>query len=165
MCFIRYIDKLRDYPLRYYAISMLLFILYGYQGICIWFTVICTSSHCVSILIGPFGGLLQYWTPMVKYTIAQQVFQYDTYVKNKSCRSCKRFHNKYPGVWVPASSTISELVNKLYSTGSLADKKFTRQNVMLIKKKSDEKGTRSEHSPHMISSAGTGINNDDMQSD
>jgi hypothetical protein len=50
---------------------------------------------------------------------------------------------KYPDVRVPASSTIFELVKKVRSTGSILDKKYTGQNVVML----DESGARLEHSP------------------
>jgi hypothetical protein len=50
---------------------------------------------------------------MVKYTLEQQIFLYDSYVKKKSFKSCKRrFRHRYPGVRIPASSTILRLVKK-----------------------------------------------------
>jgi inhibitor of nuclear factor kappa-B kinase subunit alpha len=85
---------------------------------------------------------------MMKYTLEQRIFLYDSYVKRKSYKSCKRrFLRKYPGVRVPASSTIFKLVKKVRSTGSVLDKKYSRQNAVLTEEVLDEIGARLEHSP------------------
>jgi hypothetical protein len=85
---------------------------------------------------------------MVKYTLEQRIFLYDGYVKKKSYKSYKRrFHHRYPGVRIPASSTILRLVKKVCSTGSLLDKKYTRQNAVLTEETLDETGAKLEHSP------------------
>jgi hypothetical protein len=86
---------------------------------------------------------------MVKYTLEQRILLYDSYVKKKSYKSCKRrFCHRYPGVCIPASSTILRLVKKVCSTGSFLDKKYTRQNAVLSEETLDEIGARLEHSPH-----------------
>jgi hypothetical protein len=86
---------------------------------------------------------------MVKYTLEQWIFLYDSYVKKKSYKSCKRrVHHRYPGVRIPASSTILRLVKKVRSTGSFLDKKYTRQNAVLTKETLDEIEARLEHLPH-----------------
>jgi hypothetical protein len=78
---------------------------------------------------------------MVKYTLEQRIFLYDSYVKKKSYKSCKRrFPRRYPGVCITASSTILSLVKKLLSTGSFLDKKYTRQNAVLTEETLDEIG-------------------------
>jgi hypothetical protein len=85
---------------------------------------------------------------MVKYTLEQRIFLYDSHVKKKSYKSCKRrFRRRYPGVLIPASSTILRLVKKVRSTGSFLDKKCTRQNSVLTEETLDETGARLEHSP------------------
>jgi hypothetical protein len=85
---------------------------------------------------------------MVKYKLEQRIFLYNSYVKKESCKSCKRrFCHRYPGVRTPASSTILRLVKKVRSTGSLLDKKYTRQNAVLTEETLDETGARLEHSP------------------
>jgi hypothetical protein len=85
---------------------------------------------------------------MVKYTLEQRIFLYDSYVKKKSCKSGKRrFRRRYPGVCIPASSTILRLVKTVRSTGSFLDKKYTRQNAVLTEETLDEIGSRLEHSP------------------
>jgi hypothetical protein len=86
---------------------------------------------------------------MVKYTLEQQIFLYDSYVKKKSFKSCKRrFRHRFPGVRIPASSTIFRLMKKVHSTGSFLDKNYTRQNNVLAEETLDEIGARLEHSPH-----------------
>jgi hypothetical protein len=85
---------------------------------------------------------------MVKYTLEQQIFLYDSYVKKKSYKSCKRFRRRYPGVCIPVSSTILGLVKKVRSTGAFLDKKYTRQNDVLTEETLDEIGATLEHSPH-----------------
>jgi transposase len=85
---------------------------------------------------------------MVKYTLEQRIFLYDSYVKKKSNKSCsRRFRRRYPGVRIAASSTILRLVKKVRSTGSFLDKKYTRQNAVLTEETLDEIRTRLEHSP------------------
>jgi hypothetical protein len=85
---------------------------------------------------------------MVKYTLEQQIFLYDSYVKKKSYKSCKRrFRRRYPGVRIPASSTILRLVKKVPSTGPFLDKKYTRQNAVLTEETLDEIGAALERSP------------------
>jgi hypothetical protein len=70
-------------------------------------------------------------------------------VKKKSYKSCERkFRRRYPGVRIPASSTILRLVKKVHSTGSFLDKKYTRQNAVLTEETPDKIGARLEHSPH-----------------
>jgi hypothetical protein len=84
----------------------------------------------------------------VKYTLEKRIFLYDSYVKKKSYKSSKRrFRHRYPGVRIPASSTILRLVKKVHSTGSFLGKKYTRQNAVLTEETLDEIGARFEHSP------------------
>jgi hypothetical protein len=80
---------------------------------------------------------------MVKYTLKHLIFLYNSYVKKKSYKLCKRrFRHRYPGVRIPASATILRLVKKVRSTGSFLDKKYTRQNAVLTKEMLDEIGAR-----------------------
>jgi hypothetical protein len=102
---------------------------------------------------------------MVKYTLELQIFLYDSYVKKKSYKSCKRrFRCRYPGVRILASSTILRLVKKVRSTGSFLYKKYTRQNAVLTEKTLDETGARLEHSPRTISSTGASFENNSLES-
>jgi hypothetical protein len=76
------------------------------------------------------------------------MFLYDSYVKKKSYKLCKRrFCHRYPGVRIPASSTILRLVKKVCSIGSFLDKKYTRQNAVLTEEMLDKIGARLEYSP------------------
>jgi hypothetical protein len=85
---------------------------------------------------------------MVKYTLEQRTFLYNSYVKKKSYKLRKRkFHRRYPGVRIPASSTILRLVKKIRLTGSFLNKKHTRQNAELTEETLDKIGARLEHSP------------------
>jgi hypothetical protein len=59
----------------------------------------------------------------------------------------RRLRHRYPGVRIPASSTILRLVKKVRSTGSFLDTKYTRQNAVLTEEMLDEIGARLEHSP------------------
>jgi hypothetical protein len=53
----------------------------------------------------------------------------------ESYRSCnRRFHHKNPGVRVPSSSIIFELVRKVYSTRSFLDKKYTTEDAVESRK-------------------------------
>jgi hypothetical protein len=54
---------------------------------------------------------------------------------------------RYPGVRIPASSTILRLVKKVLSTGSFLDKKCTGQNAAVTEERLNEIGARLEHSP------------------
>jgi hypothetical protein len=85
---------------------------------------------------------------MVKYTLEQWIFLYDSYLKKKSYKSWKRrFRRRYPGVRIPASSTILRLMIKVLSTGSFLDKKYTIQNDVLTEETLNETGARLEHLP------------------
>jgi hypothetical protein len=57
------------------------------------------------------------------------------------------FCHRYPGVRIPASSTILRLVKKVCSTGSFLDKKYTKQNAVLPEEILDKTEARLEHSP------------------
>jgi hypothetical protein len=86
---------------------------------------------------------------MVRYTVEQRVFLYDSYVKCGSARRCRRkFCRKYPGNTVPSTRGIHKLIDKVRSTGSLLDKKPARKRRVLTEEKLDEIGARLEHTPH-----------------
>jgi hypothetical protein len=68
---------------------------------------------------------------MVRYTLEQRVFLYDTCVKYGSAGKCRRkFHNER----VPSRQTIHSLVNKHRTTGLLIDKKQKRKRPVLAEK-------------------------------
>jgi hypothetical protein len=59
------------------------------------------------------------WYVMVRYSLEQLVFLYDTYVKYGSAGKCRRqFRRKFRDETVPSRQTIHNLVNKLRSTES-----------------------------------------------
>jgi hypothetical protein len=47
-----------------------------------------------------------------------------------------------PGIRIPASSAIFELVNKVHTYGSFLDKKYTRRNTVLIEERLHKIGAR-----------------------
>jgi transposase len=81
---------------------------------------------------------------MVRYTLEQPVFLYDTYMKYRSAGNCRRkFHRER----VPSRQTIHNLVNKLRTTGFLTDKKTKHKRRVLTEEKINEIGARLEHTP------------------
>jgi hypothetical protein len=61
---------------------------------------------------------------MVRHTLEQRVFLYDTYMKYESARKCRqKFRRNFRDERVPSRQTIHNLVNKLRTTGILIDKK------------------------------------------
>jgi hypothetical protein len=67
---------------------------------------------------------------MVRDTLEQRVFLYDTYVKYGSAGKCwRKFRRKFRDERVPSGQTIHNLVNKLRTTGLLIDQetKHTRR--------------------------------------
>jgi Fe2+ transport system protein FeoA len=80
---------------------------------------------------------------MVRYTLDQRVFVYDTYVKYGSAGKCRRkFQRKFHGERVPSRQTIHNLVNKLRTMGFLIDKKTEHKRRVLTEEKLDEIGAR-----------------------
>jgi transposase len=85
---------------------------------------------------------------MVRYTLEQRVFLYDTYVKYGYAGKCRQiFRRKFRDERVPSRQTIYKLVNKLRTTGLLIDKKTKRTRRVLTEKKLDDIGIRLEHTP------------------
>jgi hypothetical protein len=83
-----------------------------------------------------------------KYTVAQRIFIYNSYVKCFSARVCRReFEQKFPGGDVPVIFTIHYLVNKFKTTGSVLDKKIKRRRHVLTEEKLHNIGARLERSP------------------
>jgi transposase len=80
---------------------------------------------------------------MVRYTLEQRVFLYDTYVKYGSAgKSRRKFRRQFRGERVPSRQTIHNLVNKLRTTGFLIDKKTKHKRRVLTEEKLDEIGAR-----------------------
>jgi hypothetical protein len=128
-CFTWQTYEQRDHQLSYYTFSVLLFILYGCHFTFKWIAnnnqlSVCFCSHNI-IQKSVSCFYLQHWIEIVKYALEQWVFMYNSYVKNMSHKLYeRRLHGKYPGVWVPASSMLFELVKKVRSAGSFLDKKL-----------------------------------------
>jgi hypothetical protein len=81
---------------------------------------------------------------MVRYSIEQHVFLYDTYMKYGSARKCRR---KFRDESVPNRETIHDLVNTIRSTGLLIYKKQKQKRRVLTDEKLDDTGARLEHAP------------------
>jgi hypothetical protein len=80
---------------------------------------------------------------MVRYTLEQCIFVYDTYVKYGSAEKCQqKFWRKLCGERVPSRQTIHNLVNKLRTTGFLIDKKTKHKCRVFTEEKLDEIGAR-----------------------
>jgi transposase len=80
---------------------------------------------------------------MVRYTLEQRVFVYDTYVKYGSAGQCRRkFRRKFRGARVPSRQTIHNLVNKLTTTGFLIENKTKHKRRVLTEEKLHEIGAR-----------------------
>jgi transposase len=85
---------------------------------------------------------------MVRYSLEQRVFLYDTHMKYGSAGKCRRkFQRKFHAERVPSRQTIHNLVNKLRTTGFLIDKKTKHKHRGLPEEKLDEIGARLEHTP------------------
>jgi hypothetical protein len=83
---------------------------------------------------------------MVRYTLGQRVFLYDTYVKYGSARKRRRkFRRKFLDERVPSRRTIHNLANKLRTRILLIDKEQKHKRRLLIKVKLDDIGARFEH--------------------
>jgi hypothetical protein len=75
------------------------------------------------------------------YMAEQRIFIYEIYVKSNSVHVCHReFKQKFPGVDIPARSTIRYLVNKYKTTGSVLDKKIKTVHYILTEEKLHETG-------------------------
>jgi hypothetical protein len=78
---------------------------------------------------------------MVRYTLEQRAFLYDTYVKYRSGeKSRRKFHDER----VPSRQTIHNLVNKLTTMGLLIDKKMKHKHQVLTEEKLDDIRARLE---------------------
>jgi hypothetical protein len=77
------------------------------------------SSRGVSVLVRSFKSLFHALTSvidMLKQTSDKWISLYDSYVKSKSYKLCRRiFKHRYLGVCVPASSTIFKLVKSMFN--------------------------------------------------
>jgi hypothetical protein len=85
---------------------------------------------------------------MVRYTLEQSVFLYDSYVIYGSARNCRRkFRCKFYDGRVPSRQTIHNLVNKLRTRELLIDKKQKYKRRVLTEEKLDDIGARLEQTP------------------
>jgi transposase len=69
---------------------------------------------------------------MVRDSLEQRVFLYDTHVKYGSAGKCRR---KFRDERVPSRQTIHNLVNKLRTTGLLTDKETKHKRRVLTEEK------------------------------
>jgi hypothetical protein len=81
-------------------------------------------------------------------TLKQQIFLCDSYMENKFYKSCERFCYEYHGVLSSSFVDSFQINEKICSTGSFLDKRYTRQNAMLTVEILDESGARLERLPH-----------------
>jgi hypothetical protein len=85
---------------------------------------------------------------MVRYTLEQNVFLYDTYVKyGFTEKRWWKFRCKFRDERVPSRQTIHSLVTKLRTTGLLIDKKQKHKCQVLTEEKLDDTVARLEHTP------------------
>ncbi|PNF33704.1 hypothetical protein B7P43_G11429 [Cryptotermes secundus] len=100
---------------------------------------------------------------MVRYTLEQRVFLYETYVKHGSPTKCWQiFQSKFYDGRVPSRQTIHNLASKLRTTGLLIDKKQKHMVRVLTVEKLDRTGARLEHTPRKSSkplAQETGVSN------
>jgi transposase len=82
---------------------------------------------------------------MVRSTLEQRVFLYDTYVKYGSAAKCRRkLRRNFCDERVPSRQAIHNLVNKLRITGLLIDKKQKHKRRVLTEEKLDDVRARLE---------------------
>jgi hypothetical protein len=73
---------------------------------------------------------------MARYTLEQRVFLYDTHVKYRSARKCRRkFRRKFRDEILPNRQIIHYMVDKLRTTGLLIDKKQKHKRRVLTAEK------------------------------
>jgi hypothetical protein len=81
---------------------------------------------------------------MVRYTSAQRVFLYDTYIKFGSARKCRRkFHRKIRDERIPSRQSVHNFLNTLRTRRRLQ----TRNVNISAEEKLDDIGARLEHKP------------------
>jgi hypothetical protein len=83
---------------------------------------------------------------MVRYTLDQHIFLYDTYEKYGSAGKCwRKFRRIFHDERVPSRQIIHSLVNKLRITRLLTDRKTKHKHRVLTEDKLDDTGARLEH--------------------
>jgi hypothetical protein len=89
---------------------------------------------------------------MVRYTLEQRVFLYDTHAKYGSSGMCRRkFRRKFRDERVPSTQIIHNLVNNVRTTGHTIHKKQKHKRRVLTEEKLDDIGARLEHTPRKSS--------------
>ncbi|PSN39197.1 hypothetical protein C0J52_17874 [Blattella germanica] len=79
--------------------------------------------------------------PCVRYTLEQRRFVYDTYMRKKSIKKCRRkVRRKFPGIPVPHKSMIEQLVKK--------NNKINRRRTVLTEEKLYDIAYLLENSPN-----------------
>jgi hypothetical protein len=85
---------------------------------------------------------------MLRYTLEQHVFLYDTYVKYGSAGKCwQKFQSNIYDKKVSRRQTIHNLVSKLRTMGLLIHKKQKHKRQVLTVEKLDDIRDRPEHTP------------------
>jgi hypothetical protein len=86
---------------------------------------------------------------VVRYTLEQYVFLYDSYMKYRSAGKCKRkFQHKFRDERVPSRQATHNLANKLRK-GLLIDNKQKHKRRVLTEEKLDDTGAIFEHTPRI----------------
>jgi hypothetical protein len=105
-----------------------------------------SSYQLMELITAALCSQLQLVSSVVRYTLEQRVFLYDTYVKYVLLESVGgKCWRKFRDERVASRQTIHNLVNKLRTTGLLIDKKQKHKRWVLIEKLGDM-GARLEHS-------------------
>jgi hypothetical protein len=85
---------------------------------------------------------------MVRCTLEQRVFLYDTYMKYGSTGKCRqKLLHKFYEVRVPSRQTIHNLTNKHKTAGLLIGNKTKHKRRVLTEEKLDNIGATLEHTP------------------
>jgi hypothetical protein len=85
---------------------------------------------------------------MVRCTLEQRVFLYESSMKYGSLAKCRqKFRRKFRDERVSSRKTIHNLINKLRTTWFLIDRKQKRKRRVLTEEKLDPIGARLEHTP------------------
>jgi hypothetical protein len=82
------------------------------------------------------------------YTVQKHIFIYNSYIQSDSaCVCCRKFQQKFPGVDIPATSTIHHFIDKLKTVSLVLDKKIKRRCHILTEGILDDTSARLEHLP------------------
>ena len=61
---------------------------------------------------------------IVRYSLEQRLIIYNTYIRKKSLKTCRKFRRHFPGISVQSTNAIQQLVEKVCETGSVVNKKI-----------------------------------------